>query len=173
MLFGIFDRLRARFPNVVFENCAGGGGRTDLGMMARFHTTWISDWMRAPRAVQILNGVTLTLPPEVCSRAFALVGGPTASAGSLETQLRVPLFGLEYAAPDAARGYAGLFRLNPVGSPVFEFRPRGLSRARRYRVVFENEGAVVERTGDDLARNGFPVRLERPLTSELVLFEAV
>jgi len=232
VLFGIFDRLRARFPNVVFENCAGGGGRTDLGMMARFHTTWISDWMRAPRAVQILNGVTLTLPPEVCSRAFALVGGPTASAGSLETQLRVPLFGhpcysrtaplwtaanpaaterivhhiqlykdfmrpilsscrvfhhtpvlpmegyndwcvLEYVAADAARGYAGLFRLNPVGSPVFEFRPRGLSRARRYRVVFENEGAAVERTGDDLARNGFPVRLERPLTSELVLFEAV
>jgi len=231
VLFGIFDRMRIRFPKVVFENCAGGGGRTDLGIMARFHTTWISDWMRAPRAVQILNGMSLTLPPEVCSRAFALVGGPTASAGDLQTQLRVPLFGhpcysrtaplwsaanpvatelimhhirlykdfirpmlstcrvfhhtpvlpmadyngwcvLEYAARDASRAYVGLFRLNPVGSSVFEFRPRGLSAAKRYRITRENDGSVVERTGDDLARNGLPVRLERPLTSELVLIEA-
>jgi alpha-galactosidase len=232
VLFGIFDRLRARFPSVVFENCAGGGGRTDLGIMARFHTTWISDWMRAPRAVQILNGMTMSLPPEVCSRAFALVGGPGASAGDLETQLRVPLFGhpcysrtaplwadsnpaatelithhiqmykdfirpmlstcrvfhhtpllpmaeynpwcvLEYVAGDASRAFAGLFRLNPVGSNTFQFRPRGLSLAHRYRVTLENSGAIVERTGHDLARNGFAVRLARPLTSELILMEAI
>ena len=93
VFLGIFDRLRARFPEVIFRELRGRGGRTDLAIMARFHTTGISNWMRAPRAVQILNGMTLTLPPEVCSRAFALVGGPSASAGSLETQLRVPLFG--------------------------------------------------------------------------------
>ncbi len=232
VLFSIMDRLRTRFPDVIFENCAGGGGRTDLGIMARFHTTWISDWMRAPRAVQILNGLTLTLPPEVCSRAFALVGGPSASAGSLETQLRVPLFGhpcysrtaplwtadnaeatrrivhhidlykdfirpmlstcrvfhhtpvlpmesyndwcvLEYAAADASRAFAGLFRLNPGGSDTFHFLPRGLSRMRSYRVTFENDGTVVERSGDDLAANGCAVRLERALNSELVLFEVL
>jgi hypothetical protein len=80
---------------------------------------------------------------------------------------------LEYVAGDASRAFAGLFRLNPVGSNTFQFRPRGLSLAHRYRVTLENSGAIVERTGDDLARNGFAVRLERPLTSELILMEAI
>jgi len=80
---------------------------------------------------------------------------------------------LEYAAADAARAYAGLFRLNPGGSNTFHFLPRGLSRMRSYRVTFENDATVVERPGDDLATNGCMVRLERALGSELVLFEAL
>lgn len=91
-LYSMFDRLNQRFPNVIFENCAGGGGRTDLGMMARFHTTWISDWALAPRSVQILNGMTLTLPPEVCNRVYGPVGLEF-SRGDLDFQVRLPLFG--------------------------------------------------------------------------------
>lgn len=92
-IYGIVDRLRTRFPRLIIENCSEGGGRTDLGMMARCHTTWISDWMNLPRSVQILNGMTVTLPPEVCNRLFALVAGDFASPGSLPAQLRLPLFG--------------------------------------------------------------------------------
>ncbi|HOM56709.1 MAG TPA: alpha-galactosidase, partial [Candidatus Latescibacteria bacterium] len=70
VLYGIFDRLRARFPNVVFQNCAGGGGRLDWGTLARFHNTELSDWMRMPRGLKILNGVTMSLPPEILLRTF-------------------------------------------------------------------------------------------------------
>ncbi|MDR1011670.1 MAG: alpha-galactosidase, partial [Opitutaceae bacterium] len=35
--------LRAEFPDVWFENCSSGGGRLDLGMMARFDCNWPSD----------------------------------------------------------------------------------------------------------------------------------
>jgi alpha-galactosidase len=79
---------------------------------------------------------------------------------------------LEYASPDAERGYAGLFRLNPVGEDAFDFRPRGLARGRRYRVTFENERETAEMSGLELTR-GIPIRLERALTSQLLLFEAL
>lgn len=42
-LYRLFETLRAEFPDVWFENCAGGGGRVDLGMMARTDFCWASD----------------------------------------------------------------------------------------------------------------------------------
>ena len=32
-LYAMYDRLRARFPDLILESCAGGGGRTDIGMV--------------------------------------------------------------------------------------------------------------------------------------------
>ena len=58
------SRLRARFPRVIFENCAGGGARTDIGMVRRFNHTDITDWQIAPRSFMITNGMTMALPPE-------------------------------------------------------------------------------------------------------------
>jgi alpha-galactosidase len=88
--YAIFDRLRARFPNVVFENCAGGGGRTDLGMLRRFSETWITDWQLHPNAFRITNGMSVALPPEFINR---LVGGQNSyMTGELQTQMRNLLF---------------------------------------------------------------------------------
>ena len=52
-LYAMFDRLHKQFPHVIFQNCAGGGGRLDLGIMGRFQNTELSDWMRAPRGLKI------------------------------------------------------------------------------------------------------------------------
>lgn len=67
-IYAIFDRVGRRHPHVQLENCAGGGGRTDLGIVSRFTTTWVSDWGRMPRTVRILNGMTMLLPPEYVDR---------------------------------------------------------------------------------------------------------
>lgn len=42
-LYRLIDALRKDFPEVWFENCASGGGRIDLGMMARTDFSWTSD----------------------------------------------------------------------------------------------------------------------------------
>lgn len=42
-LYRLLEALRAEFPDVWFENCASGGGRVDLGMMARTDFSWASD----------------------------------------------------------------------------------------------------------------------------------
>jgi alpha-galactosidase len=89
-LYGVYKRLRARFPNVVFENCAGGGGRTDIGMVRQFGHTDITDWQIAPRSFTITNGMTMALPPEYVDR---LLGGQNGqSTAEFDFQARLLLF---------------------------------------------------------------------------------
>ena len=42
-LYSVLERLNAAFPQVLFEGCAGGGGRFDAGMLAYFPQIWCSD----------------------------------------------------------------------------------------------------------------------------------
>ncbi len=87
-LYAMFDRLRQQFPRVIFQNCAGGGGRLDWGIMRRFDNTELSDWMREPRGVKILNGMTWVLPPEILLRTFGTEVPDLAGDGDLDSQLR-------------------------------------------------------------------------------------
>jgi alpha-galactosidase len=90
-LYAIFARLRARFPGVIFENCAGGGGRTDIGMVRHFDHTWVTDWQIAPRSFWIINGMSMALPPEYVDRVF---GGQNAHVrADIDFQARLLLFG--------------------------------------------------------------------------------
>lgn len=85
-VYRIYSNLKKRFPNVIFENCAGGGGRTDLEMMKAFNHTWVSDNQCAPLSVMITNGMTVALPPERVDRLFA--GMNSHKFGSLDLQMR-------------------------------------------------------------------------------------
>lgn len=109
-LYAMFDRLRRQFPNVIFQNCAGGGGRLDWGILHRFDDTELSDWMREPRGVKILNGMTWVLPPEILLRTFGTEVPDLAGDGDIDSQLRqvemsLPIF--RGIAPSPAE-------LNPV-----------------------------------------------------------
>lgn len=88
--YAMFDRLRERFPDVILEHCAGGGGRTDLGMAEQFSHTWVTDWQIAPRAFRITNGMTMALPPESVDRLLGGQNGHTTS--SIDFQARLLLF---------------------------------------------------------------------------------
>jgi len=89
-LYAIYERLRARFPDVILENCAGGGGRTDIGMVRRFSHTWVTDWQIAPRSFTITNGMTMALPPEYVDR---LIGGQSGhTMAEFDFQARLLLF---------------------------------------------------------------------------------
>jgi alpha-galactosidase len=93
-LYAMFDRLRKQFPRVVFQNCAGGGGRLDWGIMRRFDNTELSDWLRAPRGLRILNGMTWVLPPEILLRTFGTETEGLESDGDLNAQLRQVMMAL-------------------------------------------------------------------------------
>ena len=82
----MYQRLKRRFPEVIFENCAGGGARTDLGMMKNFNHSWVSDWQKPPRSVCVTNGMTMALPPERVDRLFAGMG--CHENGSLDFHMR-------------------------------------------------------------------------------------
>lgn len=42
-LYKLLDRLTRRFPNILFESCASGGNRADLGMLCYMPQFWASD----------------------------------------------------------------------------------------------------------------------------------
>ena len=91
-IYGIFDRIGLKYPLLQLENCCGGGGRTDCGMVRRFTTTWTSDWCRLPRAAQILNGMTMTLPPEYVGRNLA-AGGTSAKESDIASNMHAVILG--------------------------------------------------------------------------------
>ncbi len=89
--YAIFERLRERYPKIIFEGCASGGGRTDLGMVSRLSHTWVTDWQLAPRSFAIINGMSMCLPPEMIDR---LIGGQSAHTfAEMDFQSRLLLFG--------------------------------------------------------------------------------
>ena len=90
-VYAMYERLKVRFPQVVFENCACGGGRTDLGMLRAFSHSWVSDRQIPPRSLMITNGMTMALPPERVDRLVAGMGCHT--AGTLDYHLRNAMFG--------------------------------------------------------------------------------
>lgn len=55
-LYSIFDRLRARHPNLEIESCSGGGGRIDLGILPRVEEFWTSDNTEALDRLGIQDG---------------------------------------------------------------------------------------------------------------------
>ena len=87
--YRIFRTVRERYPDLVLQNCAGGGGRLDWGTMGVFHNTELSDWMRQPRSTRILNGVTMSLPPEILLRTFGTEVGDLHMDGDMDAQLRI------------------------------------------------------------------------------------
>ena len=61
-VYELFRRLRAMFPNAMIENCSGGGGRYDLGMMKYSTQIWTSDETTPINRTYIQYGSTLGYP---------------------------------------------------------------------------------------------------------------
>jgi alpha-galactosidase len=66
-LYRLLDRLRAAFPRLRIEACAGGGGRTDLGILARSDQVWTSDNTDAVDRLTIQHGFSQLYPAGVMS----------------------------------------------------------------------------------------------------------
>jgi alpha-galactosidase len=62
-LYEIIDRLRADHPGLEIESCSGGGGRVDLGILARTEQVWTSDNTDASDRIAIQEGFTYAYTP--------------------------------------------------------------------------------------------------------------
>ncbi|KAL4939127.1 hypothetical protein BDV06DRAFT_225313 [Aspergillus oleicola] len=62
-MYRVFDVLTTRFPGVLWEGCASGGGRFDPGMLQYFPQLWTSDDSDAVERIFIQFGTSLAYPP--------------------------------------------------------------------------------------------------------------
>ena len=64
--YNVLDRVREKHPEVILENCASGGLRTDLGILQHTHNTFLSDADWPEHDLQIFWGASTMLAPDVC-----------------------------------------------------------------------------------------------------------
>jgi len=64
-LYGILAELRKRHPNVEIEDCSGGGGRVDLGILRYTDEVWPSDNTDPFDRLTIQDGFTYAYTPQV------------------------------------------------------------------------------------------------------------
>ncbi len=96
---GLIERLRSAHRAVEIEACAGGGGRSDAGILQHTHRIWASDCLDAPVRLSIQRGFLQFLPPEVMgSHVGAAPAHATGRTQSMELRAGVAAtghFGLE------------------------------------------------------------------------------
>jgi alpha-galactosidase len=68
-VYTIMDRLRQKYPRLDIQSCSGGGGRIDLGILARTDQVWTSDNTDALDRIRIQEGYSLAYPAR-CMEAW-------------------------------------------------------------------------------------------------------
>ena len=61
-LLKVLQRIRQKYPDVVIQDCASGGGRANYGLLPYFDEFWVSDNTDALQRVYIQYGTSLFFP---------------------------------------------------------------------------------------------------------------
>ena len=101
-VYGLYRWFREHFPHAMIENCSGGGGRYDLGMMKFSTMIWTSDNTRPQDRIRIQYGSMLAYPAATMS---CHVSNPRGDMDSLRFRYHVALngaLGYELHLPDSS-----------------------------------------------------------------------
>ncbi|OAH12495.1 alpha-galactosidase [Streptomyces jeddahensis] len=129
-LYGLLDRLRAAHPGVAFESCSGGGGRVDLGIMARTDQVWTSDNTDPLDRLAIQHGFSQVHPARVMAAWVT---------DSPNTQLNDRVSSLRFRFVSSMAGVLG------VGGDLTEWSDEELAEARRWVELYKEIRPVVQR----------------------------
>ncbi|MGW7047366.1 alpha-galactosidase [Streptomyces avermitilis] len=129
-LYHLLDRLRAAHPGVAFESCSGGGGRIDLGIMARTDQVWTSDNTDPLDRLAIQHGFSQIHPARVM--AAWVTDSPNAQLNGRVSTLRLRFV-------SAMAGVLG------VGGDLAEWSEQELVEARDWVSLYKEIRPVVQR----------------------------
>ncbi|WP_326626936.1 alpha-galactosidase [Nonomuraea fuscirosea] len=99
-VYRIMDRLRADHPGLRIEACAGGGGRADLGILARTDQIWTSDNTDPVDRIAIQHGFSQLFPAQV-------MGAWVTDSPNVATARQTPLRFRFHVAMAGALGVGG------------------------------------------------------------------
>lgn len=94
-LYRCMKELTERFPDILFEGCAAGGNRFDLGILCYFPQIWASDDTDALCRAEIQTGYSYGYPMStVSAHVSACPNHQTLRTTPLETRFHVACFGI-------------------------------------------------------------------------------
>ncbi|MBQ3418334.1 MAG: alpha-galactosidase [Ruminococcus sp.] len=106
-LYRLYDHLTREFPQVLFEGCAGGGGRFDAGMLAYSPQIWCSDNTDPISRLAIQYGTSFGYP-------MSAVGAHVSASPNHQTGRLTPLSTRGIVAMSGTFGYElDLDKLSP------------------------------------------------------------
>lgn len=107
-LYRVMAALTARYPDILFEGCASGGNRFDLGILSYFPQIWASDDTDALARADIQEGYSYGYPQScIGAHISSCPNHQTLRDTPLDTRLNVAAFGLlgyEYDLRDLSPG---------------------------------------------------------------------
>ncbi|MET8418343.1 alpha-galactosidase [Streptomyces sp. NPDC005134] len=128
-LYALIDRLRAAHPGVAFESCSGGGGRIDLGILARTDQVWTSDNTDPLDRLAIQEGFGQIHPARVMAAWVT---------DSPNVQLNNRVSSLRFRFVSAMAGVLG------VGGDLTEWSDEELAEARGWVDLYKEIRPVVQ-----------------------------
>ena len=94
-LYDILERLTKKFPKILFESCASGGNRFDMGMLYYMPQTWTSDNTDAHERQKIQYGTSFLYPPSTMGAHVSnSPNSQVVRSTSIETRFHTAMFGL-------------------------------------------------------------------------------
>jgi alpha-galactosidase len=141
-LYDLYGRLTRRFPEILFESCASGGGRFDGGMLAFAPQAWTSDDTDAVERLAIQWGTSLAYP-------LSSIGAHVSAVPNHQVARVVPL------ATRAAVAFFGVFG--------YELDPTALSAAERAAIRGQVTFYAANR---ELFQSGRFIRLHGPFDGD-------
>lgn len=109
-MYRVFDALTSRFPDVLWEGCASGGGRFDPGVLQYFPQIWTSDNMDPLDRLHMQFGTSVAYP--ACT-----MGAHVATSPNHVSQRSTPI---TFRAHVAMMGGSFGFELDPLELPADE-----------------------------------------------------
>jgi len=100
----LWEYLRAKYPDLIVENCSSGSLRGDVMAAALTDTHWVSDHVGPSMCLAMNYGATYLFPPEICSHWTVL---PEWKRGRFSAADR--------AAMKDALDFESLFTVNMMG----------------------------------------------------------
>ncbi len=80
-LLKVLQRIRAKYPNVVIQDCASGGGRANYGLLPYFDEFWVSDNNDPLQRVYIQWGTSYFFPSNAMAQHIG--GSPYQMTGRI------------------------------------------------------------------------------------------
>lgn len=93
-VYALYTRLLARYPEMIIESCAAGGGRFDMGMFYYAPQAWTSDNSDAVERLKIQYGTSMAYPlSAIGAHVTAIPNHQVKRSTSLKLRADVAYFG--------------------------------------------------------------------------------
>lgn len=93
-VYALYERLKAAYPDILFESCSSGGNRFDAGMLYYAPQAWCSDNTDAIDRIRIQYGTSYGYPiSSIGAHVSAVPNQQTGRSVSISTRANVAYFG--------------------------------------------------------------------------------